>query len=506
MKILVVSLLRLGDFLQIAPVVAGLKKRSPRARVDLLTFKQVKALESILEFDGKWWTLDREDLQAGLGRADIPLLTSFDVLKEFIDQIENEKYDLIVNLTHTVFAGCLAGYLRSPEKIGLSIEAAQRARFYSPWFRYLDANARSKNPDIFNYTDIFAQACGVDLKSQSWPLRPTLSGLEEHRALKLRPSTTVVCQLFTSDAKKNWSEEKWVQTLFRLQSLNPDWNFVLLGSPAEEPRITDVQKRLPFAQKGILTLDGALALLNRSQILITGDTSIKHLANASPIRVLELSLGSSDPARTGIYKEDSLILQPQVQCGPCPHSEPCSQKTQVCASGLQPESVVQAVLGLLQNDWDQLKNFALKQPALSFFRTRHLACGFWFAEKLTQVESKNVVEEIIERSACKFWLNNEHQRDLAGYGSESVRLQEDLESLWQSAEPRPLLAHLDFLEQDILMSDTVPPTDSSSGPRDNKKAAVVDLSPWRETDDLKNKNVIKKKLVRSLKSRLMEST
>ncbi|MBX3021093.1 MAG: glycosyltransferase family 9 protein [Bdellovibrionales bacterium] len=506
MKILVVSLLRLGDFIQVTPVLSGLSHRFPKARIDVLTHKPVRQLEPMLPLVTKWWTLDRDELQSGLGRAEIPMLTSFAVLKEQLDVVNLENYDLIINLTQTQFSGWICGYLQSQGKLGLAFDVRGRALFHSPWFRYLDRRAQIKSEDIFNYTDIFLQACEVQYKS--WPLTPTFAGQNEVKALNLARKPTLVAQLFTSDDKKNWGRSAWIEFIQRFKAQEPAWQVVLLGSPQEEARVREVARETG-AHVAILSLDGALALLQRSDVLVSGDTSIKHLANASSIRVLELSLGSSDFLRTGIYKPDSLILQGKLACAPCPHSGACSQPTHACAETLRPETVALAAQALAHADWKTLNEQSRANGQVTYLRTRHLETGFWFAADMAVGHPLRTVEAIVERCTWKFLLNQEFKRPLVEFGSETVRLENEIERLLPGSSRAPLLTHLDFMEEETGRRHDTAARALSRFAREQAGRAF-DLSQIRHQQTQMEEDArqaeIKVKLIRSLKTRLMEST
>lgn len=497
MKILVVSLLRLGDFVQAAPVLQALKKRHPGARLDTLTFRPAADLKNLLPLVNTWWTLDRDALQAGLGRAEIPMLTSYDVLKEKLDAISNENYDLVINLTQTHFSGWVTGYVQAREKLGLTYGPNGRAHFHSPWFRYLDARAQVAAQDIFNYVDIFLQACGLKHAEPTWAFETTVRGQREVEALGLgadRP--LVVIQALTSDAKKNWNG--WRELIRGL-----DLEIVLLGSPQEQTRLEELARETR-ARVAILSLDGALELLTRADLLVTGDTSIKHLANASGTRVLEIALGPSDVLRTGVYKSDSLILTSTVGCAPCPHESSCSQATHACAEQLTPAAVAQAVTALLADDWTTLATQAQSHRAIKYLRTRRLGTGFWFAADLAPAQPARTVEALLERCTWKFLLNQEFQKPLVEFGSETVRLENEVRDL--VPEVPPVLAHLEFLEKSevakneraerALRTFTKTHKDQDLGSARRAQAKLEEDA--RESE-------IKVKLIRSLKSRLMEN-
>lgn len=455
MRVLVISLLRLGDFIQTLPVLTALKTQYPIRELDVLTHAPARMLQPMIGDVAEWWTIPREELQEGLGRGDLPLLTAFDVLKEKLDAMDARKYDLIINLTQTHFSGWIAGYLRAPNKLGMVFDRKGQPQLHSPWFQYLDEHAPLEAKDIFHYTDIFFYGSGLKGSERVWRLRETQTGRDEVDILGLGDGEKIVLQTLTSDAKKNWSEANWLKSIEQLHLLRPEARFILLGAPNEsarlEPLLVKLLARGIPANKAILSLEGALALLNQAKLLITGDTSIKHLANASTVPILELSLGSSDYRRTGVYKEDSLILQPKVGCSPCPHSGSCSKSTHECAETLTPEVVTAAAHNLASGQWMEISRLAREfYLEVGFLRTKHLASGFWLAFDATRKEADTVITTVLERCTWKFLLNREHMNPVAQFGSEGIFMRRELSGIFSADRLAKLEPHLEFLEKQAV--------------------------------------------------------
>lgn len=505
MKILVISLLRLGDFIQTVPVLNGLASR-PGSRVDVLVHKSVAQLSNLVGSVDQWWTLDRDEMQAGLGLAEIPMLTAFHVLKEQLELIEKQNYDLIINLSHTRFSGFLTGFLTAPNKIGLNIDSTGRATFNSPWFRYLDHHAENPVDDVMNYSDIFMQAC--DLSEADWSLKPTAKGEQEVNDLNLRLGPVTTFQILTSDSKKNWGRASWVKFLEAYHQREPQQQLVLLGAPNEknqlEDYITDLEKTGVPARLAILSLDGALSLLNRSELLITGDTSIKHLANGSSARVIELSLGSSDFRRTGVYKNGSLIVSSQVPCAPCSHSSACGQNRHLCGDSMEPVKIAEIASHFLNRQRQELKTCAVDARGLRICETRELSSGLWLAVDLN--DELATIRGMLHRSSWRFICNQEHRRFLSSLGTESLALKEDLTRIFAGGPS--CLAKLDFIENEITSESDVVASKLRQIPS-MAKATSLEFGKIRqkqiELDERSKTTEIQKKLIRSLKSQMTET-
>lgn len=514
MKILAVSLLRLGDFIMISPVLAGLKRKYPGARVDVLAHSSVKSLKPMTSGVDRWWTLDRDELQAGLGRADLPLLTSYDVLKEQLDEIGAEKYDLVINLTHTVFSGWICGYIQTQARLGLAFDTRGQARFHSPWFRYLDEHSGAESKDMFHFIDLFHHAC--ELKGERvFPLSPTAAGKKEVEELGLPDGDLIALQVTTSDPKKTWSLDAWKELIERLHVLNPLKHFVFLSAPNERATLERLHRELSGKARGqtsvaIVSLDGALELLNRSELLISGDTSIKHLANASAARVVEIAIGPSDYRRTGIYKADSLILRAQLPCAPCPHSSPCSERSHRCAEQLDAASVAQVVDAELNRRADVLSRLAKETP-FEILRTHRLRTDFSFACRVAVGRPEAVAEDLIERCTWKFLNTRELLQPPGEFGTVGVELKEEIQNLLPAETFKTVVARLDFIESDLLRQrENIEFARSALLARPlellTPKIVAADglIKMQNQIAIERERAEIKQKIVRSLKFQLME--
>lgn len=494
MKILVINLLRLGDVIMTVPILNGLANSRKDAQIDVLTFKSVSSLQSMLPVVRRWWTIDRDQLQSGLGRADVPMLTSFSILQEQLDAIQAEEYDLIINLTQTHFSAFIAGYLKCSDRLGLTYDLKGIPHFYSPWFRYLDEHAASEVHDVFHHTDIFAHACGLGDQIRDWSMRPAASAEDEVAKLNLKNTETIALQLFTSSEEKNWSQENWLKMIADLKNLRPQAQFVALGSPQEEQKLRDfIAKSAVEIIPAIVSLDGALALLNKCQLLITGDTSIKHLANASSVKVLELCIGWSDWRRTGIYKPDSIILQGRE------------------GGEIQVADVYDAASSLLTGEWSHTNDLSHSQMSrLNVFRSHELSAGFWYAQNMSLNDETKVVSTLIERCAWKLSMNRGRQTGQVRFGSEGLSLCRELRELIPGQQHQPMLMHLDFLEKQEGERANIVSSELNLLRRERPvRADILEISSFRkrqiELEIAFQHLEYKTKLIRTLKSNWTES-
>ncbi|MGA1794358.1 MAG: glycosyltransferase family 9 protein [bacterium] len=128
---------------------------------------------------------------------------------------------------------------------------------------------------------------------------------------------------------------------------------VLVGG--EEDRVL-AEEFLSIGPARVLNLVGSLsirmsaAVLNRCDILVSGDTGPLHLATAVGTRVIGL-FGAADPRRTGPIGRGHVVVQPDLPCVPC-RKRRCPMGRRVCMEAIAPEDVVSRILSSMKGQGD----------------------------------------------------------------------------------------------------------------------------------------------------------
>lgn len=395
MKILVVSLLRVGDVVSTLPALAHLRAVHPTAQIDILLNRSVEPAAGLMASVDQVFYFERDFLQAGLVDAQRPLFEPYDFLKSFVRDIQSQKYDLVVNMTHNRLSGWLCGLLQGTRVIGLSLGPNGQVSFGSNWFKYLNLQVDAEDEWAFNHVDIFLGAVGGfsrsspnqlpesshDLISSSLVCE-TRSGAEEVENLtELMASwssescTVVALQISTSDPKKDLGDEKWGSLLDRLLSARDSLRFVVLGAPFEISRVMRfIDRRADDLWRsrvvpGLSSLEALPTLLDCSDAILTGDTAVKHLACALSLPVFEIAVGSADPHRTGAWRAGDVIVQTTELCSPCAHSQACHREQHFCAIHIELNELQRICLRFLDGakspEGIQMASLALARQASS---------------------------------------------------------------------------------------------------------------------------------------------
>lgn len=328
MKILVLSLLRLGDIIQQKPLIAALRAKYPEAEIHMALNRQFASVEPLL--DGqiqKYHFFDREFLQKSMGEAGYHLLTPLDILEKFIRGVSAEQYDLILNWTHNRLSTYLMGTFEAAGRQGLYLEENRLRGFDSAWLRYFNDNFSGEARSFFHYVELLGNA--FDLPVKKYAIRAAESETD-----------LVLLQCMTSDAKKNWGLSRFRLLKEKIEENYPQLRVRVLIAVGEEEAFSEI-----FDASDLIAADlqRARELLAEAKVLVSGDTSIKHLAAEVGTPTVEISLGGSRPVKTGAFSEGTFQIQGKSPCYPCMHAKVCSQKSHLCAESVEVDEVFETV-------------------------------------------------------------------------------------------------------------------------------------------------------------------
>jgi ADP-heptose:LPS heptosyltransferase len=148
--------------------------------------------------------------------------------------------------------------------------------------------------------------------------------------------------------------KQWPETRFRdvAERLVRDRNaaIVLTGAESDRAQVDAVRAALPAAR--VLDLTGGVSLLTvaavleRLDLLVTGDTGPMHLAHAVGTPIVAV-FGPSDPARYGPRGVRDRIVRVDLPCSPCnrirvPPAR-CAGHTPDCLTGVDAAAVLAAI-------------------------------------------------------------------------------------------------------------------------------------------------------------------
>jgi heptosyltransferase-1 len=339
-RILLIKPSSLGDVVHALPVLHGLRRRYPEARIDWLIAPPFASLiehhpdlNNVVVFDrrrfgriGRSWAATREFLH-------------------FLAHLRRARYDLVIDLQGLFRSGFMSWASRAQMRIGFR-EARECAWvFYNQYIPALGENAHAVDRNyqaarILGFADVpvgFELAIGEAVRQEADGL------LEQARQSADRPLITLAPGARWET--KRWPVDKFAQLINSIQSsLDTDW--VLIGSPDEADigdRIARSCEAPPTNLIGGTTLPQMVAIVARSQVIICHDSAVMHVAVALRKPLVCLT-GPTNPRRTGPYQRPEDVIMLEIECSPCryrrltqcPHGHRCMED-------LSADTVVDAV-------------------------------------------------------------------------------------------------------------------------------------------------------------------
>ena len=336
----------------------------------------IKGARELVAGVRQFFEFPRSRLQEGLGGGIDPVFFSMSLLETILKRIQSEEYDCVVNLTHNKLSAHLCSLLKTKLVLGAHyIEGV--AHFGSSWFEKLDSMNAAESRHQIEY---WCRGVGVESPHRLFLNVPS----PEERT---SPGKKVVIQALTSDPKKNWPFANWEALIKNLLRKDELLSFDVIGAPSEQGPLRRLSEAFASDHRVRIVacdLKEAFSLIAISDLIVTGDTSIKHLASALGIPILEIALGSSNPGFTGAWTQDSLIVHGRVPCAPCPVRVPCSQMFHQCAEAISGDLIADLAWARLQGDWEPISRLARGLESVGVYRVLRDTEGSWKMENLAK--------------------------------------------------------------------------------------------------------------------------
>jgi ADP-heptose:LPS heptosyltransferase len=340
-RILLLRLERIGDLLMALDAIADVVAGAPAAEIDLVVGSwnaavagAIRGVHRVETLDAGWLARDGEglDLPQLLGRA---------------RRWRERQYDLAINFEPDIRTQLLLGVSGAARLVGFASGGGGPLLDVALAF-----NPRDRTSD--NARRLVASALEVPCSANT--ARLDIPPAARDRARELLPGSGLpLVGVHVSGGReiKQWPVERFAEVAARL-ARERDATIVLTGSPVDEPLVHLARQRLRTLR--IADLSGALdlltlaAVLERLDLLVTGDTGPMHLAAAVGTPVVAV-FGPSDPNRYAPRGERHRVVRVDLPCSPCnrirrPPSR-CAGHTPECLASIDVDRVFDAAVQTL---------------------------------------------------------------------------------------------------------------------------------------------------------------
>ena len=360
LNLLIVKLSSMGDVIHTLPAARHLREAFPDARL-------AWAVQDI--------HADLLDRQPWLDRVIAWRRKNLKTFREFIVQLRKTRWDVAVDFQGIFRSGMVTRLSGAKQRVGygpskelahwfynLTIPRIPREGHAVEWYLHLASEFTglpAEPPLDRPYLHSAANSAAiVDAGHPSrFPLhlresdRQTAADwLAAHNFDAFSDRLILLCPDCRRPCNR-WPEEKFSKLAQRLLAVD-GLRVALVGGPLSRElcdRIAGSVKGNLWRADGKMTLSASAALIERASVTVTGDSGPMHLAAAvgSPIVAL---FGPTNPAWTGPYSRQAIVLSRHLECSPCKTRGPCPLKHVIprCMNEIRVEEVYCAIHRQLQ--------------------------------------------------------------------------------------------------------------------------------------------------------------
>jgi ADP-heptose:LPS heptosyltransferase len=341
----ILNLTRFGDLIQTSPVLSGLRKRNPDARIHLIVKSRFRAAAELLPSVDVIHEIDGDDLARTLSDPDISFLSAYRTVRSMIQSLANTHFDALYNFTHSCSSAVLLDLLSPDRAIGFSIDRDGHRSVTDPWLAHLATVVRARRLMRINLVDTYLGAAGLAGCGEQLAVHVPNTA-REFAASRLPPGVPLLgVQLGASQDTKIWPVERFGAVLRAISERAPALRFVLVGVKGEAEAAATLEAACPRSRfenlVGQTSIEELAAVLERCALLLTADTGTMHLAAAVGTLTCAVFVGLGHPYETGAYAEGHWALRSRIPCAPCSHLVQCGHP--VCHGDFPAEWIAELI-------------------------------------------------------------------------------------------------------------------------------------------------------------------
>ncbi|MDH5426707.1 MAG: glycosyltransferase family 9 protein [Nitrospirota bacterium] len=346
-NVLIINITRMGDLIQMIPLLARLQDESPGVGIDLIVDREFGHMAAMIPGIRQVFIFDFQALMDESRVCARDVVSLYQDLSHWAKPLLQVSYDRVINLTFNRRSAFLVKYLGCADERGMTTAHDGSFLVKNPWMKYFLDFHVYRHLNRFNIVDLFA--LGGSGPGRFHPIELFVTPeLADWARTFLRnagaPRYWVGVQVGASDPMKAWRPEYFGQLMAHL-SQGRNVGFVLIGTPKEEPSVEEaLQVYRQAGGQGVLceavgktSVPEVVALLQQCQLMVTNDTGPMHMAVGVKTPVVNISVGHVDFRETGPFGPGNWVVQPDIACGPCGFDKVCPHHA--CKDHLLPQEI-----------------------------------------------------------------------------------------------------------------------------------------------------------------------
>ncbi len=312
-RILIVKSSSLGDIVHALPLLNGLRRRYPQARISwLVNTEYVQLLKDHPQLD-EVIPFDRRQFKTWTGAVKMTFK-----LGGFARELREREFDLAVDVQGLFRSGLMAFASGAAVRLGFSPSRECSGIFYTHRVAIPDANMHAVDKNYLPARSLGFADHPIEFHLPVSPeAREALNGKLAAKGIEAGEPYAVIVPGSRWETK-NWHPERFAQAVAHIQS-ELKISAVLSGSPAEADLCQHIARSCtpaPAILAGEIGLTEWVALLGGAAVVLCNDSAALHLTVALG-RPMVTVFGPTNPKRTGPYGQQANVLQAGLACVPC---------------------------------------------------------------------------------------------------------------------------------------------------------------------------------------------
>ena len=342
-KILVIRFSAIGDVAMTVPIVHSLATQYPQHQIKVLSRPNMAALFAHLPSNVSFWGADlKGDYKGfiGLNKLFKELKAeNFDYIADFHDVIRTKYLRLRFLLQGTKVAHIDKG--RKGKKALTRPSNKVKVQQASSFQRYAHVLEQLGLPVKMDFQSIYPEGKGNSAVFSS------ITGVKgSDKWIGIAP--------FATHAGKIYPQEDMEQVIQKLDAQEGLKIFLFGGGKREIEILTQWANQYSSATciAGKLKMDAELALMSHLDVMVSMDSGNMHLASLVNTPVVSI-WGATHPLAgfMGWKQSEENAIQVDLPCRPCSvyGNKPCYRKDYACLHNIQPNTITQRILSIIQD-------------------------------------------------------------------------------------------------------------------------------------------------------------
>ncbi len=328
-RILIIQTASLGDVILATPLIEKLHGFFPKARIDFLLkygYEDLLRGHPHLKFVMVWDKTEKK----------------YHHLKELIQIVRENKYDLVVNTQRFASSGLITALSGAKHRVGFSKNPL--SLFFTKRVKHKIGKGKNNPHEVERNLNLIRHLTDESVvKPALYPSKHDFARVSQYKTKKY--ITVSPASLWFT---KQYPEKKWIDFV---ASVDEGTTVYFLGSAKDKKHCDDI-----IVQSGhtnCLNLAGKLSLLESAALIkdallnYTNDSAPMHLASAMNARVAAIYCSTVPEFGFGPLSEKSFIIQTnkKLTCRPCGlhGKKACPEKHFDCANTIENDRLLETL-------------------------------------------------------------------------------------------------------------------------------------------------------------------